>query len=130
MATMGPIIRDIVDENVEGSEEDMYDLRCRNAMYGDAIGVLTGELIPWHVCNVYYVGLCAAVYPLASFTAVDLITLNFFAWISIGSLLILTLTGLDRFIPKFAIPKEPQVQLKKNLASTEKALKSDENATV
>lgn len=130
MATMGPIIKDIVDENVEGSEEDMYDLRCRNAMYGDAIGVLTGELIPWHVCNVYYVGLCAAVYPLASFTAVDLITLNFFAWISIGSLLILTLTGLDRFIPKFAIPKEPQVQLKKNLASTEKALKADENATV
>ena len=130
MATMGPIIKDIVDENVEGSEEDMYDLRCRNAMYGDAIGVLTGELIPWHVCNVYYVGLCAAVYPLASFTAVDLITLNFFAWISIGSLLILTLTGLDRFIPNFAIPREPQVQLKKNLASTEKALKADENATV
>ncbi len=113
MATMGPVIKEIVDENVEGSEEDMYDLRCRNAMYGDAIGVLTGELIPWHVCNIYYVGLCATIYPLASFTAGDLIRLNFFAWISIGSLLILTLTGWDRFIPKFGIPREPDVHLKK-----------------
>lgn len=114
MATMGPVIKEIVNDNVEGSEDDLYDLRCRNAMYGDAIGVLTGELIPWHVCNIYYVGLCAAVYPLANFTAGDLIGLNFFAWISIGSLLILTLTGLDRFIPNFAIPSEPDVQLKKN----------------
>lgn len=115
MATMGPVIRDIVEENVEGSEEDLYNLRCRNAMYGDAIGVLTGELIPWHVCNIYYVGLTAAVYPLVKFTAGDLIPLNYFAWISILSLLVLTLTGADRFLPKFAIPREPQVMLKKNI---------------
>lgn len=114
MATMGPVVREILEDNVEGSEEDMYDLRCRNAMYGDAIGVLTGELIPWHVCNIYYVGLAAAVYPLVSFTAGDLISLNFFAWISIGSLLILTVTGWDRFLPGFKIPREPDVQLKKN----------------
>ena len=117
MATMGPVIKEVVDDNVEGNEKDLYELRCRNAMYGDAIGVLAGELIPWHVCNIYYVGLCAAVYPLASFTAMDLLSLNFFAWISIGSLLILTLTGWDRFIPKFAIPAEPQVHLKKNLSA-------------
>lgn len=115
MATMGPVIRNIVDESVEGSEEALYDLRCRNAMYGDAIGVLAGELIPWHVCNVYYVGLTAAIYPLMSFGAVDLIKMNFFAWIAIGSLLILTLTGWDRFIPKFGIPSEPEVRLKKNV---------------
>lgn len=115
MATMGPVIKEIVDDNVEGSEEALYDLRCRNAMYGDAIGVLTGELIPWHVCNIYYVGLCAAIYPLATFTAGDLLSLNFFAWISIGSLLILTLTGWDRFIPGFKIPAEPDVKLKKNI---------------
>ena len=119
MATMGPVVREILEDNVEGSEEDMYDLRCRNAMYGDAIGVLTGELIPWHVCNIYYVGLAAAVYPLVSFTAGDLISMNFFAWISIGSLLILTLTGWDRFLPGFKIPREPDVQLKKNIQKAE-----------
>ena len=85
-------------------------------MYGDAIGVLAGELIPWHVCNIYYVGLAGAVYPLAKFGAFDLIPLNYFAWISVLSLLILTLTGADRLIPKFGIPREPQVQLKKNIA--------------
>lgn len=119
MATMGPVVREILEDNVEGNEEDMYDLRCRNAMYGDAIGVLTGELIPWHVCNIYYVGLAAAVYPLVNFTAGDLISLNFFAWISIGSLLILTITGWDRFLPGFKLPKEPDVQLKKNIQKAE-----------
>lgn len=119
MATMGPVIKEIVDDNVEGSEEALYELRCRNAMYGDAIGVLTGELIPWHVCNIYYVGLCGVIYPLVNFTAMDLLSLNFFAWISIGSLLILTLTGWDRFIPKFAIPKEPEVRLKSASKATE-----------
>ena len=47
------------------------------------------------------------------FAAFDLIPLNFFAWISVLSLLILTLTGLDRFFPKFGLPKEPAVRLKK-----------------
>ena len=119
MATMGPVIKNIVDDSVEGSEEALYDLRCRNAMYGDAIGVLAGELIPWHVCNIYYVGLTAALYPLVNFGAADLIKFNFFAWISIGSLLILTVTGWDRFIPKFGIPREPEVRLKKNIQITE-----------
>ncbi len=49
------------------------------------------------------------------FTAGDLIKFNFFAWISVASLLILTLTGWDRFIPKFRIPSEPDVCLKKNI---------------
>lgn len=115
MATIGPVIKDIVDNGVEGSEEDLYELRCRNAMYGDAIGVLAGELIPWHVCNIYYVGLAGAVYPIMKFGAFDLIPLNYFAWISILSLLLLTLTGADRLIPRFGIPSEPDVQLKKNI---------------
>lgn len=115
MATMGPVIRDITDENVEASEEDMYELRCRNAMYGDAVGVLAGQLIPWHVCAIYYAGLAAAVYPLAELDVWDLITNNIFAWVCILSLLLLTITGWDRFIPKFGIPKEPDVQLKKNI---------------
>ena len=84
-------------------------------MYGDAIGVLAGELIPWHVCNIYYVGLAGAVYPIMKFSAFDLIPLNYFAWISILSLLVLTVTGADRLIPRFGIPREPAVQLKKNI---------------
>ncbi|MGI6257127.1 MAG: Na+/H+ antiporter NhaC family protein [Anaerovoracaceae bacterium] len=125
MATMGPVIRDIVDEGIEGSEEDLYNLRCRNAMYGDAIGVLTGELIPWHVCNVYYVGLTAAVYPLVKIVSFDLIPLNFFAWISILSLLILTLTGADRFLPNFGIPREPAVRLKKEEFLKKESIKQE-----
>ena len=49
------------------------------------------------------------------FGAFDLIPLNYFAWISILSLLLLTLTGADRLIPRFGIPSEPDVQLKKNI---------------
>ena len=33
--------------------------------------------------------------------------------VSVASLLLLTITGLDRFIPLFKIPSEPQVRLKR-----------------
>jgi len=39
IVTIGPIIREMVEENVEGSEEDMYTLRLRNATFSDAMGV-------------------------------------------------------------------------------------------
>jgi len=35
------------------------------------------------------------------------------AVITVVSLLLLTLTGLDRLIPKFGLPREPEVRLKK-----------------
>jgi len=38
------------------------------------------------------------------------------AYITVGSILILTLTGLDRFIPMFGLPGEPNVKLKKKKA--------------
>ena len=40
-------------------------------------------------------------------------------------MLILTLTGWDRFIPKFALPREPKVRLKtkEEIAADEAALR-------
>ncbi len=37
------------------------------------------------------------------------------AIIAVVSILLLTLTGLDRLIPLFGMPAEPKVQLKKNI---------------
>ena len=112
MATVGPVIKGIVDDNVEGSEEDKYILRNRNALFSDAVGVHTAALIPWHTGVAYYMGLAAAVYPLYTFTVGDLYY-NFMAIITVLSIYILTFTGLDRFIPLFGLPAEPNVRLKK-----------------
>lgn len=112
MATVGPVIKGIVDDNVEGSEEDKYILRNRNALFSDAVGVHTAALIPWHTGVAYYMGLAAAVYPLYKFTIGDLYY-NFMAIITVVSIYFLTFTGLDRFIPFFGLPTEPNVKLKK-----------------
>lgn len=94
-------------------EEDMYKLKLRNATFGDAMGVFGSQLIPWHVYLGFYVGILANVYPLFDFTPGDFIQYNFMAIIAVVSLLLLTLTGADRFIPLFKLPKEPDVRLKK-----------------
>ncbi len=120
IVTIGPVTRGILDENVEGSEEDMYKLRLRNATFGDAMGVFGSQLVPWHVYLAYYVGIAAGVYPLIELQPVDFLKYNFMAYIAVFSLLILTFTGWDRFIPLFKLPKEPAVRLKKN-AEKEKA---------
>ncbi len=112
MATVGPVIKNIVDVNVEGSEEDKYVLRNRNALFSDAVGVHSAALIPWHTGVAYYMGLAAAVYPLYSFSIGDLYY-NFMGIICVVSIYILTFTGLDRFIPLFGLPSEPAVRLKK-----------------
>ena len=114
IVTVGPIIKELVDENVEcESEEDLYKLHLRNATFGDAMGVFGSQLIPWHVYLAYYVGIAAGIYPLFDYTPVDFIKFNFMAMIAVFSLLILTFTGLDRFVPLFKLPSEPQVRLKK-----------------
>jgi len=120
-AAIGPVIREIVNDNVEGSEEDIYSLQLRNAVFTDSIGVMSAELFPWHTGVAYYMGLAAAVYPLYTFGPKDLI-LNFMAIISILSGFILTFTGWDRFL-RMPMSKEPAVRLKKeNLSGhTEKA---------
>ena len=112
IATTGPIIKNIINDNVEGSEEDLYALRNRNALFADAIGVHTSVLIPWHVSVAYFLGIASAVFPLHTFQIRDLYY-NFFSIISVTSLYVLTFTGWDRFIPMFGLPSEPQVSLKK-----------------
>ena len=67
IVTIGPIIKEIVDENVEGDEEDMYKLRLRNATFSDALGVFGSQLIPWHVYITFYAGIASAIYPLHDF---------------------------------------------------------------
>ncbi len=113
IVTIGPIIKELLEDNVEGSEEDMYTLRLRNATFGDAMGVFGSQLIPWHVYIAFYVGIAGLVYPLYKFTASSIIQYNFTAMIAVFSILFLTITGLDRFVPLFKLPSEPQVRLKK-----------------
>ena len=118
IVTIGPIIKEITDENVEASEEDMYTLRLRNAAFSDALGVYGSQLIPWHVYLGFYTGIATTIYPLHKFIAMDIIKYNFMSIIAVISILLLTITGLDRFIPLFRIPSEPDVQLKKNIKKT------------
>lgn len=119
IVTIGPIIKELLEDNVEGSEEDLYTLRLRNATFGDAMGVFGSQLIPWHVYIAFYVGIAHLVYPLYDFTAASIIKYNFTAMIAVFSILFLTLTGFDRFIPMFKLPSEPQVRLKKNIKRDE-----------
>ena len=115
IVTIGPVIKEILEDNVEASEEDMYKLKLRNATFGDAMGVFGSQLIPWHVYLGYYVGIAAGIYPLVQYTPVMFIKYNFMAMIAVGTLLLLTFTGLDKFVPLFGLPAEPKVQLKKKM---------------
>ena len=112
IVTIGPIIKELVEENIEASEEDMYVLKLRNATFSDAMGVFGSQLIPWHVYIGYYLGIIGIVYPIYEFKPIDLIQYNFIAYIAVISMLVLTLTGLDRLIPLFALPVEPKVRLR------------------
>lgn len=112
IVTVGPIIKNILEENVEASEEDMYKLKLRNATFGDAMGVFGSQLIPWHVYLAFYVGIAANVYPLFKFEPVHFIQYNFMAMIAVVSLLVLTVTGGDRLVPLFGLPREPEVYIK------------------
>ncbi|MDD6881709.1 MAG: Na+/H+ antiporter NhaC family protein, partial [Firmicutes bacterium] len=121
IVTIGPVIKQITEENVEGSEEDMYKLYLRNATFGDAMGVFGSQLIPWHVYLGFYVGIASGVYPLVEITNMDFLRYNFMAYIAVGTLLILTFTGWDRFIPLFKLPTEPAVRLKKHNTNNKEA---------
>ena len=114
IVTIGPVIKQIAEENIEGSEEVMYKIKLRNATFGDAMGVFGSQLIPWHVYLSFYVGIAAGVFPLVKLVPTDFLRYNFMAYIAVISLILLTFTGWDRFIPLFKLPSEPEVRLKKN----------------
>ncbi len=113
IVTIGPITKEVTDNNVEANEEDMYKLRLRNALFADAGGVYGSQIIPWHTFILFYVAICNAVYPLYKFMPFDIIKYNFMSLIAVFSLFILTITGWDKFIPLFKLPSEPDVKLKK-----------------
>lgn len=115
IVTISPIIKDLTERNVKGSEKAMYKLALRNATFADAMGVFGSQLIPWHVYLAFFAGITYAVYPMVEGTIslTDIIMHNYLAWIAVLSMLILTLTGLDRVIPLFGLPREPEVQLVK-----------------
>ena len=100
---------------MQGDEKAMYRLALRNATYADAMAVLGSQLIPWHAYMGFFMGIATSVYPLAAdtLTVMGVITHNYFAWVAVVSMLVLTITGWDRFIPLFSIPREPEVSLKK-----------------
>ncbi len=113
IVTIGPVIKEITDENVVcENEEDRYKLNMRNATFNDAMGVFGSQLIPWHVYLAFYVGIIAGVYPLLKVTAMDFLRYNYMAYVAVISLILLTFTGLDKFIPLFKLPSEPAVRLK------------------
>ena len=115
IVTISPIIKDLTERNVKGSPEAMYKLSLRNATFADAMGVFGSQLIPWHVYLTYFIGVVVAVYPQAkdSIGIWDIILHNYLAMIAVVSMLLLTLTGLDKFIPLFGLPREPEVELVK-----------------
>lgn len=115
IVTISPIIKDMTETSIKGDEKAMYRLALRNATFADAMGVFGSQLIPWHVYLAFFVGITYAVYPVAEGTVsiMDIILHNYLAWIAVISMLLLTLTGWDRFIPLFGLPREPEVQLVK-----------------
>jgi len=115
VATISPIVRDIVEKNVQCEDErDVYKLRLRLATFTSAMGIYGSELIPWHCFPVFFAGIASAVYPIREFTPMDIITQNYMSFIVVGSILLLTFTGLDRFIPMFGLPDKTRVKLIKN----------------
>lgn len=122
ITTIGPIIKDISDKNLEGSEAAMYRIRLRNASFSSALGVFGSQLIPWHVYLSYFVGIAATVYPLKVFNQLDLIKYNYVAIIAVATLLLFTLLPIDKIIPGFTIPTEPQVNIKQRAKESAPAM--------
>ncbi len=112
VATISPIIRDIVEKHVECKDEsDQYRLRLRLATFTSAMGIYGSQLIPWHCFPVFFAGIASAVYPLREFTPFEIIGHNYMSFIVVGSILLLTFTGLDRFLPMFSLPGKDRARL-------------------
>jgi Na+/H+ antiporter NhaC len=110
---MSPISRELVEQNTEcDTKEDAYKLRVKLATFTSSMGIYGSELIPWHCFPVFFASIATTVYPLHTFTPVDIIRLNITSFIMIGSILILTFTGWDRFIPNFGLPKSARLKVR------------------
>lgn len=107
IATFSPIVRGIVENSVaeDTSEEDLYKLRVRLATYTDALGVYGSMLIPWHCYPVFFLAIAQGVFPIIEWNIFDVIKFNFMSFFSVGTLVILSFTGLDKLIPMFGVPE-------------------------
>ena len=113
VATMSPIVRDITEKNVAcETDEERYQLRLRLATFTSSMGIYGSELVPWHCFPVFFASIANAVYPLkvGGFTSIDIISRNYMSFLVVGSILLLTFTGLDRFIPGFGLPKAAKLK--------------------
>ena len=122
VATISPIVRELVEKNVETeSEEDAYKLRLRLATFTSSMGIYGSQLIPWHCFPVFFATVVNAVYPMfdAPITPMEIISRNYLGFLFVGSILLLTFTGWDRFVPGLALPKN--IRLKKRDAAEEPA---------
>lgn len=123
VTTISPIVRDVVEKNVTCKDEKTaYALRLRLSTFTSAMGIYGSQLIPWHCFPVFFAGIASAVYPLMTFTPLDFIAHNYLSFIVVGSLLLLTFTSLDRFVPMFKISGIKDATLNKG-----KDIKSEEN---
>ena len=109
--TLSPVLRSIVNDNLEIEDpEDREKFGVRLSLLTTTMGVYGSEIVPWHCYPVFFASIATAVYPLLNFTPYDIISRNFMSFISVGSLLLLTFTGLG--IRKcFRLPK--RVPMKK-----------------
>ncbi len=116
VTTMSPIVRNIVEKNVEcDGEMDSYGLRLKLATFTSSMGIYGSELIPWHCFPVFFATIATAVYPLkeGGFSSLDIISRNYMSFLVVGTMLLLTFTGLDRLIPGFGLPKSARLRTKK-----------------
>ena len=115
VTTISPIVRDTIEKHVQCKDEkDQYTLRVRLATFTSAMGIYGSQMVPWHCFPVFFAGIATAVYPLQQFTPMDIISKNYMSFIVVGSILFLTFTGLDRFVPMFGLPRKDRVQLRKD----------------
>lgn len=113
IATISPIVRGITETQVDCADEDAaYTLRLRLATGMASMSIYGSQLIPWHCFPVFFADLASAVYPLRVFTPFDIIGQNYLSFLVVGSMLVLTFTGWDRFIPHFALPDKTRAKLK------------------
>ncbi len=120
VATMSPIVRDIVEKNVEtDSPEDAYRLRLRLAAFTSSMGIYGSQLIPWHCFPVFFAGIASAVYPIRYFSPMDILGHNYLAWLIVATALLLTFTGWDRYVPGFGLPKHLRLRKKEAPAEGE-----------
>ena len=122
VATMSPIVRELVEKNIEtDSEQDAYRLRLRLATFTSSMGIYGSELIPWHCFPVFFTSIANAVYPIRAvpFTPMDIISRNYLSFLIVGSILLLTFTGWDRFIPGLALPEDLRLKKKPSAEAAE-----------